>query len=154
MRFHEKYYYIVEEKVHRATCNIFSMKPWIHRTRALMREQGLTQEALANKVGRGQSWVNHKLSGRRKTSADDILAIARALHTDPSDLLSAEFGEEIDAGWVYEESADYQASRLRQILDDTKKLDPQSAKAFVEQVEKLLKQRLKKHSSKKSNPDS
>ena len=52
-----------------------------------MRLQGMTQEALANQLGKGQSWLYHKLSGRRKANVDDIILIANALDIEPSALL-------------------------------------------------------------------
>lgn len=48
----------------------------------------MTQESLANELGRGQSWVNHKLSGRRKAHIEDILLIADALDISPATLIS------------------------------------------------------------------
>ena len=48
----------------------------------------MTQEHLANELGRGQSWVNHKLSGRRKANIEDIILIANALDISPAALLS------------------------------------------------------------------
>jgi len=48
----------------------------------------MTQENLANELGRGQSWVNHKLSGRRKANVEDIILIAEALEISPAALLS------------------------------------------------------------------
>ena len=54
-----------------------------------MRTQGITQEALASDLGRGQSWLNHKLSGRRKANVEDVILIAQALGVEPAELLNS-----------------------------------------------------------------
>ena len=46
-----------------------------------------TQESFAAKIEQTQGWLNHKLSGRRATTIEDLFAIARAMNTTMSSLL-------------------------------------------------------------------
>lgn len=108
-----------------------------------MSARGMTQEALANEVDRGQSWVNHKLSGRRKTNVEDIVLIAQALDIPPAvllenlsdpDQLRASF---LESGTA-EPTAEYALGPLAKIEDKFDQLDPSTQTQFIDQVESML----------------
>jgi len=52
---------------------------WIEETRRLMREQGLTQEQVADKLGVSRGAFNHWMNGRRKPKHEDIIKISEVL---------------------------------------------------------------------------
>jgi transcriptional regulator with XRE-family HTH domain len=129
---------------------IFQMKPWIKHIRELMKERGMTQEALACQLGRGQSWVNHKLSGRRKANVEDIILIARALDIEPSALLKNVTNYEKLADsfmGVAESRGTYQANWLMQVADDMEQLDDKTRAEFMEETTASLEQKLQKKGS-------
>ena len=52
---------------------------WIEETRRLMREQGLTQEQVADKLGVSRGAFNHWMNDRRKPKHEDIIKISEVL---------------------------------------------------------------------------
>jgi transcriptional regulator with XRE-family HTH domain len=113
------------------------MKPWIKRIRELMKERGMTQESLACQLGKGQSWVNHKLSGRRKTNVDDIVLIANALDIEPSTLLKnvTNYDKLTDSFMgVAETEGIYQADWHAKVNDGMQQLDDISRTKFMQET--------------------
>lgn len=51
------------------------------------KSSGMTQEALAKKLGRPQSFVSKVESGERRVDAVEFLIISRLIDTDPCELL-------------------------------------------------------------------
>lgn len=112
-----------------------------------MQQRGMTQEALACELGRGQSWVNHKLSGRRKANVEDIVLIARALGIEPSALLKNVTNyEKLTDSFigVAEPHNTYQASWLSELTEGLKQLDDREAKLFIDEVLTTLETRIRK----------
>ena len=58
--------------------------------RQLRLQQGLTQQALAEKIHLSTSFVGHIERGSRKASLETVVDLCRALGTDPNSLLAAE----------------------------------------------------------------
>lgn len=112
-----------------------------------MRQRGMTQEALACELGKGQSWVNHKLSGRRKANVEDIVLIARALGIEPSTLLKnvTNYEKLTDSFLgVAEPDNTYQASWLSELTEGLNQLDDTEAKQFIDEVLTTLETRIQK----------
>lgn len=59
--------------------NMAMKKIWSDLAKARMKEIGMTQERLAEIVGKTQGGVGHWLNGRREPSVEDIASIMRAL---------------------------------------------------------------------------
>lgn len=57
------------------------------RVRALRREQGLTQESLADKAGLHWTFIGQVERGRRNIGLHNILKVASALEATPGELL-------------------------------------------------------------------
>ncbi|WP_040262787.1 LexA family protein [Pseudomonas massiliensis] len=55
------------------------METWIELVKQKMRERRLTQEQLAERIGRSQGAVNHWLSGRRRPDLDTMNDVLREL---------------------------------------------------------------------------
>jgi len=126
------------------------MKPWIKHIRELMRLRGMTQEALANQLGKGQSWVNHKLSGRRKANVDDIILIANALDIEPSTLLKKVTNYEQLADnfiGIAEPEKIYQSGWISELTAGLEKLDKKEAKLFIDDTLSELDNRINKKGS-------
>ena len=103
----------------------------------------MTQEALANELDRGQSWVNHKLSGRRKTNVEDIVLIAEALDIPPAQLLENlsnpdQLRKSFLATGTAEPSSEYSLGPLSKIEAKFEQLDPSTQAQFIDQVESML----------------
>lgn len=131
----------MEEKIYNTQCKIFLMKPWIVRIRKRMQERGMTQESLANELGRGQSWVNHKLSGRRKANIEDIILIADALDISPAALLSNVTNyDKLQDNFlgVSEPQAEYTASRLESLNVKLNQLNEQEQIKVLDQLEQTI----------------
>lgn len=108
-----------------------------------MSARGMTQEALANELDRGQSWVNHKLSGRRKTNVEDIVLIAEALGIPPAQLLENlsnpdQLRENFLPSGSAEPSAEYSFQSLATLERKLDRLDPETRDQFIQQVESML----------------
>jgi transcriptional regulator with XRE-family HTH domain len=129
---------------------IFQMKPWIKHIRELMKERGMTQEALACELGKGQSWVNHKLSGRRKANVDDIVLIARALDTEPSALLKNVTNyEKLTDNFmgVAEVEGTYQSTWLDKLTTGMQQLDDKARARFMKDTLVTLEKQIQKKGS-------
>ena len=117
------------------------MKPWILRIRKLMQERDMTQESLAEELGRGQSWVNHKLSGRRKVNVEDIVLIAQALDVTPAALInnitSYEKFEKNVLG-VAEPKKEFVVSRLGELENRLNLLDEKERQKLLEEFEQRV----------------
>lgn len=112
-----------------------------------MQQRGMTQEALACELGRGQSWVNHKLSGRRKANVEDIVIIARALDIEPSALLKNVTNyEKLTDSFigVAEPDKTYQASWLNELTEGLQQLDDREATEFIDEILTTLELRIQK----------
>lgn len=57
--------------------------------RAEMARRGVTQHALAEKLGRPQPWLAKRLLGQVPFRAEEIVSIAQLLEVDPAVLLPA-----------------------------------------------------------------
>lgn len=62
-------------------------KPWIVKTKRLLKERNLTYEDLANKLGLSDGAVSHKLTDKRKTTIDEMIIIANTVGLTVSELL-------------------------------------------------------------------
>lgn len=60
--------------------------PTKDRIKEKMREQGVTQNALAKKAGLSQSGLSTILSGKARPREDSLVSIAEALHCSVTDL--------------------------------------------------------------------
>ena len=101
----------------------------------------MTQESLANELGRGQSWVNHKLSGRRKANVEDIILIAEALEISPAALLSNVTNyDKLQNNFlgVAEEPAKYHNSRLESLASKLAQLNKQEQTRLLNEFEKAI----------------
>ena len=101
----------------------------------------MTQESLANELGRGQSWVNHKLSGRRKANIEDIILIAEALEVSPAALLSNVTNyDKLQDNFlgVAEQPAYYAHSRLQELHNKLTQLDLKDQKKILDELEKRI----------------
>lgn len=105
-----------------------------------MSARGITQEVLANKLDRGQSWVNHKLSGRRKTNVEDIVAIAQALDVPPADLLKnlSNPDQLLENFASAEPSAAYSYESFSELEGKLNQLEPGQKVLFLDQVDSML----------------
>ena len=108
-----------------------------------MTARGMTQEKLANELDRGQSWVNHKLSGRRKTNVEDIVLIAQALDISPAELLENlsnpnQLRKNLLVSGSAEPKAKYSVHSLPNIARKLEKLEPDAREHFLQQVELML----------------
>jgi len=101
----------------------------------------MTQENLANELGRGQSWVNHKLSGRRKANVEDIILIAEALEISPAALLSnvTNYDKLQDKFLgVAEEPAQYTKTRLKNLELKLALLNEKERGKVLDQLEQSI----------------
>lgn len=74
------------------------MVPFADRTRALLalgrrvrsrrHDLGLTQQALADRIGVQRAYLGHVENGQRNVSLHNLLRIAAALNLDASDLVA------------------------------------------------------------------
>ena len=107
----------------------------------------MTQEELACQLDKGQSWVNHKLSGRRKANVEDIVLIARALGIEPSTLLKNVTNyEKLTDSFigVSEPDKTYQASGLSELSQGLQQLDDREATQFMDEILAALELRIQK----------
>lgn len=110
----------------------------------------MTQEALACELGKGQSWVNHKLSGRRKANVDDIVLIARALDTEPSALLKNVTNyEKLTDNFmgVAETKGTYQSTWLGKLTTGMQQLDDKARARFMKDTLVTLEKQIQKKGS-------
>ena len=115
-----------------------------------MRLRGMTQEALANQLGKGQSWVNHKLSGRRKVNVEDIILIADALGIEPSTLLKNVTNyEQLTDNFIgiSEPGKTYEAGWISELTIKLEKLDRKEASLFIDETLSELDKRIQKKGS-------
>lgn len=77
---------------------VAASKEWHKRAKSRLQALQLTQDELANAVGKTQSGVNHWLAGRREPGLDDLERLARALKCTPGWLAFGEGpGEPVEA---------------------------------------------------------
>lgn len=57
------------------------------RIKGEMTMQGLKPEMVAKKIGRGKSWIYNALSEPSKMSLGDFVALCKALHLEPDEVL-------------------------------------------------------------------
>lgn len=110
----------------------------------------MTQEALACELGKGQSWVNHKLSGRRKANVDDIVLIARALDIEPSALLKNVTNyEKLTDNFmgVAETKGTYQSTWLDKLTTGMQQLDDKARARFMKDTLVTLEKQIQKKGS-------
>ena len=81
-------------KKERKKVNLMSMELGT-KVKFLMKEQGITQRALANEIGISPATVNRYVSGNREPSASLIKAFATILHTTPNYLLGVQSDNEL-----------------------------------------------------------
>lgn len=95
---------------------IQSMETWQDRVRSVMKEQGITQDALTNVLGvstRGA--VGHYLSGRREPSAAQLQSLAKFLKVDLSWLLTGQGSRNPS---IFEEVVSLVAARNRKLGEE------------------------------------
>lgn len=63
---------------------------WSLTVRALMRQRGITQQELADRLGVTQGAVAHWLNGRRRPTLEVLKEIAQALGVTPASLMNGE----------------------------------------------------------------
>lgn len=115
-----------------------------------MRLRGMTQEALADQLGKGQSWVNHKLSGRRKANVDDIILIANALDIEPSALLrNVTNYQQLTDNFIgtAEPEKIYRSGWIAELTAGLDKLDKEEAQLFINDTLSELDKRIQKKGS-------
>lgn len=98
----------------------------------------MTQESLANELGRGQSWVNHKLSGRRKANIEDIILIAKALEISPETLIKNVTNyDKLQDNFlgVAEEPAQYANTRINDLHKKLQQLGLKKQKKLLDKFE-------------------
>lgn len=100
---------------------------WNDLAKARMKEIGMTQERLAELVGKTQGGIGHWLNGRREPSIDDITAIMRALGI-PEMSISAKGGVAL-SGDNFTYAGPYTASKKFPVLSSVQ------AGAWAEAVE-------------------
>lgn len=101
----------------------------------------MTQESLAVELGRGQSWVNHKLSGRRKANIEDIILIAQALEISPAALLSNVTNyDKLQDNFlgVAEEPAQYHVDRLSKLERKLSQLPEAQQNNILDELEQTI----------------
>ncbi|HBO6312194.1 XRE family transcriptional regulator [Pseudomonas aeruginosa] len=64
-------------------CSISSMNDWIKAVRSAMAQQGITQDQLAERIGKTQGAVGHWLNGRREPGLADINQMLTVLGLPP-----------------------------------------------------------------------
>lgn len=64
-------------------CSISSMNDWIKAVRGAMAQQGITQDQLAERIGKTQGAVGHWLNGRREPGLADINQMLSVLGLPP-----------------------------------------------------------------------
>lgn len=62
---------------------------WAAKARSLIKKSFESQDKFAEAIGKDQGWISHKLSGRRKSSTEDIEVIAKGLNIHPSALFES-----------------------------------------------------------------
>ena len=112
----------------------FGMKDWGKRFRAHMKLHGLSQEALAEQIGRTQGAVGHWLRGRNQINLDEFWELCAAAGADPKLIL---FGTD-DTKLV---------SEIRQALTAHPELIPR-----YRPFEKSLKRKAKKKKQARTTP--
>ena len=55
------------------------MKHWYERAKPMLREKGISQQEVAEKIGCNQSAASHKLNGRRGATIEEVQIIAGML---------------------------------------------------------------------------
>jgi len=95
---------------------------------AWFRHRGLTQAAVANKLGTSEATVSKWLRGRQRMNVPQFLRIAQLLDADPAELLAPPG----DAA---------QAERIRRALRLARDLDAEKADHWLRQGEWLTKVR-------------
>ena len=84
------------------TINVDKLDGWQDRVKARLKELGMTQDALAKKIGVTRSAITHYLAGRRAPSLNQFVELAKALETSPGWL---QYGEV--------KTIDFEAKELR-----------------------------------------
>ncbi|HIA45337.1 MAG TPA: XRE family transcriptional regulator [Methylococcaceae bacterium] len=120
---------------------------WIEETLRLMREQGLTQEQLANKLSITPGAFNHWMTGRRKPKYEDIIKISELLGvpltylTSPNDTDVALTAKErkliADIRGLHDKAA-LTAKELK-LVKDIRALNDESQKVILKMVHLLSK---------------
>lgn len=88
--------------------NISIMKTWPEIARARMKELGITQEKLAERLGVSQGGIGHWLSGRREPSLDTINSLLTELGLPALGLLhGSEHGNVVETEQPYREETKY-----------------------------------------------
>lgn len=64
-----------------------TMNNWQNKVRSFLKQKSITQEELAEKIGKSQAWLNHKLSGRRRADINEIQLIAKGIGCKLAELL-------------------------------------------------------------------
>ena len=67
------------------------------RVRALRRDQGMTQETLAEKVGLSTSFLGHIERGSRIASLETLVMLCNTLKVSPQELLAASLEDDLSA---------------------------------------------------------
>ncbi|MDR6212188.1 transcriptional regulator with XRE-family HTH domain [Nocardioides zeae] len=73
-----------------AEANAFS-KQLTTEIRVLMARRDLTQQELADDLGRAADWLSRRLAGRSRYTVDDVLVIAQALEVEAPELFAAAY---------------------------------------------------------------
>jgi transcriptional regulator with XRE-family HTH domain len=55
--------------------------------RDFMRERGITQQQVADRLGRSQGYVSHRTTGKQDLSIDIMYAVAELAHISPRALM-------------------------------------------------------------------
>lgn len=55
------------------------MKKWYERAKPMLREKGISQQEVADKIGCNQSAASHKLNGRRGATIEEAQLVADML---------------------------------------------------------------------------
>ena len=91
-----------------------------NRVRTVRRQQSLTQEQLAEKVGISASFLGHIERGTRKASLDTVIKLCNALKVSPSILLQ----DSLDS--------DLLGDRNQSLSDDQRKLLREISNRIIE----------------------
>ena len=65
-------------------------REWKSRVKLAMKTRGITQESLAEHLGKTQPWLSQKLRGVNRATYDDIILIAEGIEEDPAYILTGQ----------------------------------------------------------------
>lgn len=98
------------------------------RVKEIRKKRGMSQKALAEKVGISEGQISNIESGKRSTTVERQADIAKALHVSLSDLYADDYKMKVDESWVMFNE------RMKE-----KGITPEQAEKWIRIAEQIIK---------------